>query len=56
MVYWAIQMSWLVDAYLGYRSWDSRDGFPFLNNTKPPLQLPLETVNNIELVDLFDKL
>ncbi|KAF8130815.1 hypothetical protein EV363DRAFT_221781 [Boletus edulis] len=43
----------LVDAYLEYRSRDSGDGFPPLDDAEPPLLPSSGTINNIELVDLF---
>ncbi|KAF8423710.1 hypothetical protein L210DRAFT_3337181, partial [Boletus edulis BED1] len=51
--HWTTQMPRLVDAYLEYRSRDSGDGFPPLDDAEPPLLPSSGTINNIELVDLF---
>lgn len=53
MEYWAMQMPWLVDAYLGYHSHDLGDNFPSLDDAAPLLHLPSGTLSGIELVDLF---
>jgi len=53
---WDLQLSFLVDAYLNYRSRNSGDGLP--NIDEIPMEptsdnLPSVSLVNIELVDLF---
>ncbi|KAG6371001.1 hypothetical protein JVT61DRAFT_10719 [Boletus reticuloceps] len=59
---WDIQMTYLVDAYLDYRSRDSGDGFPTSVQSavspeadEEPPEHPPGTIVNIELVDMFTR-
>ncbi|KAF8430430.1 hypothetical protein L210DRAFT_3733934 [Boletus edulis BED1] len=59
---WDVQMTRLVDAYLDYRSRDSRDGFPTSVQSaispeadEEPPEYPPGTIVNIELVDMFTR-
>lgn len=53
--HWSAQLPRLVEAYLEFRSCDSADGFPTLDGNEQATTLPLGSIQDIELVDIFCK-